>query len=53
MVAVDDARKPVEVLSLRPFSPDERRRNAAAIVRKQLRQEFGDRLDAAKSQVSL
>jgi uncharacterized protein (TIGR00369 family) len=40
MVAVDDERKPVPVAPLRPFSPDEKRRQAAAIVRKQLRQEF-------------
>jgi uncharacterized protein (TIGR00369 family) len=30
MVAVDDERKPVPVPALRPFSPDERRRHAAA-----------------------
>jgi acyl-CoA hydrolase len=38
MVAVDDDRKPVQVPELRPFSPDERRRHAAALERKQLRQ---------------
>jgi uncharacterized protein (TIGR00369 family) len=37
MVAVDDERKPVRVPPLRPFSPDERRRHAAAIVRKEMR----------------
>jgi uncharacterized protein (TIGR00369 family) len=37
MVAVDDERKPVPVPPLRPFSPDERRRHAAAIVRKEMR----------------
>jgi uncharacterized protein (TIGR00369 family) len=37
MVAVDDERKPVAVPPLRPFSPDERRRHAAAIVRKEMR----------------
>jgi acyl-CoA hydrolase len=40
MVAVDDERKPVAVAPLRPFSPDERRRHAAAIVRKELRREL-------------
>ena len=37
MVAVDDERKPVPVPALRPFSPDERRRHAAAVVRKEMR----------------
>lgn len=37
MVALDDDRKPVPVPPLRPFSPDERRRHAAAIIRKDLR----------------
>ena len=40
MVAVDDERKPVPVPPLRPFSPDERRRHAAAIVRKEMRVEM-------------
>ena len=40
MVAVDDERKPVPVTPLRPFSPDERRRHAAAAARKELRREF-------------
>ena len=40
MVAVDDDNKPVPVPPLRPFSPEEQRRHAAAIVRKELRQEF-------------
>jgi acyl-CoA hydrolase len=40
MVAVDDDHKPVPVPPLRPFSPEEQRRHAAAIVRKELRQEF-------------
>ena len=43
MVAVDDDRKPVPVTPLRPFSPAEKRRHAAAIVRKELRQEFAQR----------
>lgn len=40
MVAVDESRKPVPVPTLRPFSPDEKRRHAAALARKQLRQEL-------------
>jgi acyl-CoA hydrolase len=40
MVAVDDERQPVPVPPLRPFSPDERRRHAAAIVRKEMRVEM-------------
>lgn len=43
MVAVDDERKPVPVPPLRPFSPDERRRHAAAQVRKKLRRELEER----------
>ena len=43
MVAVDDERKPVPVTPIRPFTPDEKRRHAAAQVRKQLRQEFEER----------
>lgn len=48
MVAVDDDRRPVAVPPLRPFTPDERRRNAAAVVRKQLRHEFSQRLEASR-----
>ena len=40
MVAVDDERKPVAITPLRPFTPDEKRRYAAAIARKELRREF-------------
>jgi acyl-CoA hydrolase len=43
MVAVDEHRKPVAVAPLRPFTPDEKRRHAAALVRKQLRQELEQR----------
>ena len=43
MVAVDDDRKPVAVSPLRPFSPEERRRHAAAVARKQLRRELEQR----------
>lgn len=49
MVAVDDAGKPVAVPPLRPFTPDEQRRHAAAEVRKQLRQEFGKRFEALRN----
>jgi acyl-CoA hydrolase len=48
MVAVGDDRKPVPVPALRPFSPDERRRHAAAEVRRQLRQELTKRYDALR-----
>jgi len=48
MVAVDDDRKPVAVLPLQPFTPDEQRRHAAAVVRKELRQEFERRLAALR-----
>ena len=48
MVAVDDERKPVAVPVLQPNSADERRRHAAAEVRKQLRQEFGKRFEALR-----
>ena len=43
MVAVDDDRKPVSVPELRPFAAEERRRHAAAVIRKQLRQEYEQR----------
>ena len=46
MVAVDDDRKPVPVPPLRPFSPVERRRHAAAIVRKEMRVESEKRFAA-------
>jgi acyl-CoA hydrolase len=49
MVAVDDERKPVAVPPLRPFAPDERRRHAAAEVRRQLRQEFAKRSEALRT----
>jgi acyl-CoA hydrolase len=37
MVAVDDNRQPIAVPPLRPFSPEEQRRHAAAIARKHAR----------------
>jgi uncharacterized protein (TIGR00369 family) len=46
MVAVDDERKPVPVPPLRPFSPEERRRHAAAVVRKQMHRELEQRFAA-------
>lgn len=46
MVAVDDERKPVPVPALRPFSSDERRRHAAAVVRKEMRIEQEQRFKA-------
>jgi acyl-CoA hydrolase len=49
MVAVDDERKPVAVPPLRPFSEEQKRRHAAAEMRKQLRQEFGKRFEALRS----
>jgi acyl-CoA hydrolase len=49
MVAVDDARKPVPVPPLRPFTPDEKRRHAAVMVRKELRQEFERRAASSAS----
>ena len=50
MVAVDDERKPVAVPALRPFTPEEVRRHAAAQVRKQLRQEFRERFEVLRKQ---
>lgn len=43
MVAVDDDRRPVTVTPIRPFTPSEKRRQAAAIIRKSLRQEYEQR----------
>ncbi len=48
MVAVDDERKPVPVPPLRVFTPDQKRRHAAAIVRKELRRELEQRQHAAR-----
>lgn len=48
MVAVGDDRKPVPVPPLRPFTPEEKRRHAAAEVRRQLRQELTKRYDALR-----
>lgn len=47
MVAVGDDGKPIPVPPFRPFGPDEKRRHAAAMLRKELRQEFEKRFSAA------
>jgi acyl-CoA hydrolase len=52
MVAVDDDGKPTAVPPLVPGTPDERRRHAAAIVRRQLRAEFAARADILRAQSS-
>ena len=49
MVAVDDERKPAPVPPLQPTTPNEIRRHAAAIVRKQLRQELQQRFAASRA----
>ena len=48
MVAVAADRKPVAVPPLRPFSPQELRRHAAAVARKQLRRELEQRSAAMR-----
>jgi uncharacterized protein (TIGR00369 family) len=52
MVAVDDDRKPVPVPPLRPFTPDERRRHAAAVLRKEMRIEMARRFAALRGSQS-
>ena len=49
MVAVDDDGRPAAVPRLEPVTADERRRHAAAIVRRQLRAEFAARTDALRA----
>jgi acyl-CoA hydrolase len=49
MVAVDDERRPVAVPSLVPTTPDERRRHAAAVVRKEMRVELERRFVALRA----
>ena len=49
MVAVDDARKPAAVPTLRPFTPDDKRRYYAAKVRKALREEMRERFEELRS----
>ena len=48
MVAVDEQRKPTPVPQLRPFTPDEKRRCEAAKLRKALRREFNERMEAVR-----
>jgi acyl-CoA hydrolase len=48
MVAVGDDGKPQAVPPLRPFSPDERRRHAAAELRKAMRREMEQRFAAIR-----
>lgn len=52
MVAVDENRKPVSVPSLRPFTPDEKRRYQAAQARKELRRELEQRYTALRDGVA-
>ena len=48
MVAVDNDGKPTQVPPLRPFSPDEKRRHAAAEIRKAMRREMEQRFSAVR-----
>jgi len=48
MVAVDEARKPTAVPQLSPSTPDERRRWAAALLRKELRKEQAARFEQVR-----
>ena len=48
MVAVDDERKPVPVPPLQPSNPDERRRHAAAELRREVRREMAQRFEALR-----
>jgi acyl-CoA hydrolase len=48
MVAVGDDGKSAPVPPLRPFTPDEKRRFEAALLRKQLRQELSKRFEAVR-----
>jgi len=52
MVAVDDEGKPTAVPPLTPSTPDELRRQASALVRRQLRQEMEQRLRATRQDPS-
>jgi acyl-CoA hydrolase len=51
MVAMDDDRKPATVPPLEPTTPDEIRRHAAAIVRRDMRREMERRFTATRSTV--
>jgi acyl-CoA hydrolase len=48
MVAVDENRKPVAVPQLELITPEQKRRHAAALLRKQLRKEFADRHEGVR-----
>ena len=48
MVAVGDDGKPTQVPPLRPFSPDEKRRHAAAEISKAMRREMEQRFSAVR-----
>ncbi|OYU45233.1 MAG: acyl-CoA thioesterase [Burkholderiales bacterium PBB4] len=48
MVAIDEDRKPARVPPLDLVTPDQQRRFSAAEVRKQLRQEMGQRFEALR-----
>ena len=49
MVAMDEARKPIAVTPFEPSTDAEKRRHAAAGVRKKLRQEFALQMQAGKA----
>ena len=49
MVAMDEARRPVPVTPLELLTPNQIRRDSAARIRRQLRQEFASRLKAASN----
>jgi len=49
MVAMDDERKPAAVTPLVPVTPDEIRRYAAALVRKDMRREMEKRFTATRT----
>jgi acyl-CoA hydrolase len=50
MIAVDDERKPVPVAPLRPLSAEERRRQAAAELRRQIRRELEQRFAVLRTE---
>jgi len=49
MVAMDDARRPVPVTPLELRTPNQVRRDGAARIRRELRQEFSARRKAASN----
>ena len=49
MVALDEDRRPAKIPALQPSTPDERRRHAAAEVRKTMRREMEQRFEALHS----